>query len=114
MRRCFIGQLGGWTSTEQSSGSPAGAGGPGEVPGGAAGAGGSGRASGGQAGAEIIRSQGAAAGPDSPPELVAVPWLILTPHRNLPLIRHGESGTVDSAFPTVPVPGPMQALACPD
>ena len=107
------GSSGARMSTEQSSGSPAGAGGPGQGPGGAASAGGSGQVSGGQASAGDL-GRGAAAGhffasgaggaafanPDPAPE-------------TSPLIWHGGSGTVDLAFPTVPVPGPIAGAGLP-
>jgi hypothetical protein len=108
------GSSGARMSTEQSSGSPAGAGGPGQGPGGAAGAGGSGQVSGGQAGAGDHPGQGAAAGHFFASGAGGAAFANLDPApETSPLIWHGGSGTVDLAFPTVPVPGPIAGAGLP-
>ena len=108
------GSSGARMSTDQSSGSPAGAGGPGQGPGGAAGAGGSGQVSGGQAGAGDHPGQGAAAGHFFASGAGGGAFANLDPAPETPpLIWHGGSGTVDLAFPTVPVPGPIAGAGLP-
>jgi hypothetical protein len=105
------GSSGARMSAEQSSGSPAGTGGPGQGPGGASGAGGSGQVSGGQAGAGDP-GQGAATGHFFASKAGGLVNLDPAPETS-PLIWHGGSGTVDLAFPTVPVPGPIAGAGLP-